>query len=95
MGGVKHVLTVDAETLAVMRSRLRPNTKWAAYQNKAFDSAGFGEIRYLHVGEGCTFKEPPPRFPDTTKTTGWRHIFIGWVNFDTGEINEEKYAGEG
>lgn len=93
MADLRPVLVVDDETLAIMRARLRPNTRWAAYQNVALDSATLGEIRYLHVGEGCTFKEPPPRYPDTEKSTGWRHVFYGWVNFDTGVIEEAAHGG--
>jgi hypothetical protein len=79
---------IDAETLATMRSRLRPNTRWAAYQNAALDSAGAGEICYLHVGEGCTYAEAPPHYPDTSRGAGWKYVFHGWVNFDTGAIEK-------
>ncbi len=83
-------LTIDPDALSQMRERAKPETRWAVYQNQALDSATLGELRFLHVGSGCTFAEPPPRYPDTQFGTGWRHLFIGWVNLDTGEIERAK-----
>jgi hypothetical protein len=83
-------LTIDPEALAQMKERWREDTRWAAYENKALDSRTLGELRFLHVGKGCTFEQPPPRYPDTQHGTGWRHWFIGWVNLETGAIDQAK-----
>lgn len=83
-------LTIDSDALAQMKERVREGTRWAAYQNVALDSITLGELRFLHIGEGCTFTKPPPRYPDTQHGTGWRHCFIGWVDLDTGKIEQAK-----
>ena len=65
-------------------------TCWAAYQNKAMDSANLGHLQFLAVGEENTYKEPPERYPaDTQSGMGWRYLFIGWVNLETGEVEEK------
>lgn len=84
---------IDTNALETMRERLRPNTRWAAYRNVALDSSALGDIRFLHVGEGCTLKEAPPRYPDT-RSTGWQYTFCGWVNTDTGVIEEKEHPSE-
>ena len=75
---------IDSEALEQMRSR---GGNWAAYQNHAFDSAGLGDLRFLQYGEGRTFAEAPSRYPDTPQFgTGWRHLFVGLVDLETGDI---------
>lgn len=79
----------DPEVLEIMKSRSREGTRWAAYQNQALDSANMGHMQFLHVGEGCTFNEPPEQYPkDTEHGLGWRYRFVGYVNLDTGEISK-------
>jgi len=80
--------TIDPEALQQMRERNRPGTQWAAFQNHAMDSADLGGLRFLQVGEGCTFVTPPERYPDTQFGTGWRHLHCGFVNLETGTIEE-------
>ena len=63
---------------------------WAVYQNHAVDSAGWGHLQFLKIGPDCTFKEPPKRMPDTKVDLGWKYCFVGWVNTETGEIEEAK-----
>lgn len=65
------------------------DTHWAAYQNAALDSSSMGHIQFLAVGPQNTFKEKPKRYPDTQHGLGWRYLFIGWVDLETGEIKEE------
>lgn len=77
---------IGEEALAQMKERAQPETRWAAYENKALDSITLGELRFLKIGKGCTFAAPPERYPDTAHGTGWRHWFVGYVNLDTGKI---------
>lgn len=68
-----------------MRDRSSGGT-WAAYQNVALDSADLGHLRFLKYGPDCTLKEPPARYPDTADFIGWRYVYIGTVNLETGEV---------
>lgn len=77
---------VPLELLEQMKRQSGEQTRWAAYQNQALDSSRLGEVRYLAVGPSNTFKEPPPRYPDSQYGTGWAYGFLGWVNLETGEI---------
>jgi len=79
---------IDPETLEKLRAQARPNTKWAAYQNVAMDSAGFGHLQFLMVGEGCTFTERPEKMPDTAFDLGWKYKFVGFVDLEAGEVKE-------
>ena len=75
---------VAEEALVQMREM---EGSWAAYQNHAMDSSDLGGLRFLRFGEGATFAEPPERYPDTPKLgTGWRHLHVGTVNLETGDI---------
>lgn len=77
----------DEEALAIMRERARENTRWAAYQNVALDSRNCGHVQFLHVGNGCTFAEPPAQYPlDNEHGMGWRYRFIGYVDLATGLV---------
>jgi len=74
------------ERLTVQLSSLPEGTQWAAFMNKALDSAARGHMRFLAVGPGCTYKDPPDRYPDTETTIGWKYRYIGMVHLDTGVI---------
>jgi len=77
------------EALAQMEALLtnRPDTRWAAYVNAALDSHNCGHLQFLAVGPGNTFAEPPKKYPfDTASGMGWRYLFAGWVDMDTGEV---------
>lgn len=51
--------------------------KVAVYVNHALDSSDLGHTRFLKVGEGCTFAEPPERYPDTPQHgIGWRYVLV-------------------
>jgi len=80
--------TINPEALQQMRDRARPDTRWAAFQNMALDSASLGELRFPQIGEGCTYTKAPERYPDTLFGTGWRHLHCGFVNLQTGTIEE-------
>jgi hypothetical protein len=61
-----------------------------AFQNQALDSADCGGFRFLAVGPTCTLKTAPERFPDTSDLgVGWRYLFVGWLDLETGKIVEE------
>jgi hypothetical protein len=64
------------------------DTRWAAYQNVAMDSAGLGELRFIAIGPNCTVQEAPERHPDTAQVIGWRYYFVGWVDLEKGLVVE-------
>ena len=70
---------------ALQAMRDRPGT-WAAYQNMALDSADLGHLRFLKYGPDCTLKEPPQHYSDTSLGIGWRYVYVGTVNLETGEV---------
>lgn len=61
---------------------------WFAYQNKDLGHPGCGHIQYLKCGEGCTYSEPPGRYPDTDYGIGWRYLLKGKVDLEDGFILE-------
>lgn len=75
---------IDKDALNAMRERHRPGTRWAAYENQAFDSSNAGHLQFLLVGSGCTYAEPPAKHP--TNGMGWRYILVGTVNLGDGSI---------
>jgi hypothetical protein len=78
----------DAETLQLLRERLKPGQTWFAYQNHAMDSSSLGHLQFLCCGPSCTFTEPPARMPDSHLGIGWRYLLVGRVDMGTGEIVE-------
>lgn len=74
-----------AEALASMRALnlVKPSTRWAAYQN-----VELGHLQFLAVGPEVTFPTAPRRMPDTLTAINWRYWFCGWVNLETGAIEE-------
>jgi hypothetical protein len=62
------------------------STRWAAYQNQCMDSTNFGHLQFLAVGPENTYKEKPKHYPDTQYGLGWRYLFAGWVDLETGEV---------
>jgi len=83
---------IQSDTLNKMKesSYNYDSTRWAAYQNLALDSASAGHIQFLAIGPENTFKEPPKHLPDTTHGLGWKYLFQGWIDLETGEIREVK-----
>lgn len=77
----------DPEALAAMRAKMKPGRRWAAYQNVAMDSRNLGLMIFLPFDEG---EEVLPRAPDGAWGMGWRYPFKGWVNLDTGKVEEAK-----
>ena len=69
------------EALEQMRSQ---GGSWAAYRNHALDNSTCGDLRFLKYGKGCTFEEPPNRYPDSHLGTGWRYILVGTVDLEKG-----------
>jgi hypothetical protein len=78
---------IDKEALEAMNARHRPGTHWAAYENQAFDSSNAGHLQFLLVGNGCTYAEPPAKYPmDNANGMGWRYVLVGTVNLSDGSI---------
>ena len=65
------------------------DTRWAAYQNQALDSADVGQLQFLAIGPQNTHKEPPPHMPDSHLGIGWKYQFVGWVNLDTCQVEAD------
>lgn len=72
----------------VIGAAMYPGVRYAAYQNHDLGSEHLGHLRFLAVGPNNTFKAQPLHFPDTQSEIGWRYVFVGWVNLETGEITE-------
>ncbi len=90
MGKLLGENSVHPEALEQMKRASSAGTRWAAYQNHAMDSSGLGDLRFLAVGPNNTVKEPPSRYPDTHLGTGWAYLFVGWVDLDTGKVEEQE-----
>jgi len=83
----------DPEILKILQQRVaeHPGTRWVAYQNHEIGHPELGHLQFLAVGPDCTFTEAPqPRLPDTRTKINWRYYFVGWVNLETGAIEENK-----
>lgn len=65
-------------------------TRWAAYQNQALDSASAGHLQFLAIGPENTYTEAPEQMPDTQHGMGWKYRFVGWVDLETGEVSEAR-----
>lgn len=94
----KPILDTDKpgdEALSTMRrfADATPGTRWAAYQNVELGHPGLGHLQFLAIGPGCTFHEAPKRMPDTKTAINWRYWFCGWVNLETGQIEEGALDG--
>lgn len=82
-------MAIDESALHTMRQRSRPGTFWAVYENVAMDSANAGHLQFLQVGAGCTFGEPPPKYPmDNAHGMGWRYCYCGNVDLEAGTVLE-------
>lgn len=69
--------------------KMYPGVRYAAYQNHDIGHAQLGHLQFLAVGPNNTYKEAPPRFPDTQSAIGWRYVHVGWVDLETEEITEQ------
>jgi hypothetical protein len=78
------------ESLALMRSA---GGTWAAYENVELGHPELGHMKFLKVGETCTFKTPPNPLPGTTREINWRYHYIGMVNLETGEVHAPERPG--
>lgn len=77
---------IDSVALSVMQGR---GGSWAVYENKTIDSHNCGHLQFLKVGPGCTYLSPPMTYPaDTPNGMGWRYVYVGNLNLDTGVVEE-------
>jgi len=76
------ILSVEVDQYAYDTMRTRGGN-WAVYRNEAMDSHNCGHLQFLKVGAGCTFEEPPDRYPvDNIYGMGWRYKPLGYLQFD-------------
>ena len=79
-------VSISSEALKQMKQR---GGRWAAYQNHDMSSRNLGHVQFLKYGKDCAFKQPPKTYPDTHACVGgWRYVFVGFVNLQTGVIEE-------
>lgn len=86
-------MEVHPGALNIMRFHAERGSKarWAAYQNMALDSANAGHLQFLSIGPDNTYQEPPEQYPaDNEHGMGWRYRFVGWVDLETGQVEEVK-----
>lgn len=86
---------IDGNRLAVHPGALRQMRShgglWAAYENRALDSANAGHVQFLKYGPGATYQDAPDQYPaDNEHGAGWRYRLIGYVELSTGMIREKK-----
>lgn len=87
---------IDLAMLEVLRARgVAPEQAWAAYRNRALDSSLAGHLQFLLVGKSCTYLNPPKSYPaDTEYGMGWRYLFDGFVDLETGAIGGDSVLVE-
>lgn len=83
-----------AGELGLLRMRSTGGT-WAAYENQDLGHHDIGHMKFLKVGETCTFKTPPNFLPDTKEDINWRYCYIGMVDLETGEIHPPAEEASG
>ncbi len=69
---------------------------WAAYQDQDLGHYDLGRLCFLQYGPGCSYLVPPPRYPDMPAIgCGYRYLHIGYVNLETGEIEDQGQPAAG
>jgi hypothetical protein len=63
---------------------------WAVFRNEAMDSADCGRVLCMKVGTDCTHKTPPPHAPDGPHGLGWKYLFIGMLDLETGALKPKE-----
>lgn len=77
------------EQLAQMRRVAKPEDRWACYQNQDLGHYDLGRCTYLVTGPTRTYTTPPAHAPDNeSHGLGWRYLFVGFVDLDSGTIVE-------
>lgn len=59
---------------------------WAVYQLAELGHPEMGHMKFLSVGENCTYQTPPDVLPDTQTEINWRYVHVGWVDLKTGLV---------
>jgi len=92
---VLHNVQLEPHESPLIQMRIRHaqvHCQWAAYQNQALDSMNCGHVIFLAFGAGCTYENDealPAYAPDGTYGLGWRYKHVGYVNLETGDIEED------
>lgn len=76
----------EEQALAAMRQRSEqwPDAKWAAAQCVDMSSSNLGHMQFVAVGPDRTIT-----CIDNPTLIHWSYYFVGWVNLDTGKIQNE------
>jgi hypothetical protein len=77
--------------LNTMRRSKEENPTWEfyAYENHDLGHPLVGHMQFLACGPDNTHKTPPSRMPDTDTSLGWRYVFVGKVNLETGLVEPQ------
>lgn len=73
---------IHPENLKEMREK---GAIYFAYRNQDLCSEDVGELTFLQIGDGCTYKEAPRKLP-----ASWQCTLEGEVDLTTGLIVKEK-----
>jgi hypothetical protein len=65
-----------------------PTAKIAVYTNVAMDSHSLGHQIAMAVGPDQTHKTPPKCAPDGPHGLGWKYLFDGYMNLETGVVEK-------
>lgn len=78
-------IEVPEETMSVIKSRTQPGDVWYVYENRAFDSAAFGNRINVVTGPTRTLKSPPKTLAGLDIPTPWAYVLIGRVKHAASE----------
>jgi hypothetical protein len=73
--------TTSPEMLAELKGKLKEGCAWYAYANHDLGSRDVGHVKFLLVGPGCTFEQPPSPLPGMD----WRYYLEGKLDLESGE----------
>jgi hypothetical protein len=85
---MSRTVSISPDTARTLRQQ---GGTWAIYENVDLGHPGIGHLKFLRVGGGCTFQEPPKRLPDTETEINWRYWLVGTIQAadipDDGEVS--------
>lgn len=77
--GREHIRIEDEKILILLKCWDQEGFQIGVYQNHDMSSRLIGHLKFLKLGEGCTYQIPPKRMPDTAKDINWQYVFVGYL----------------